>query len=212
MKSYTASYAERELEVLSKSATDPNNRPVIEEFSKEIVALCEAFGNSGQSGGSAPYTATALSKAIKKLCLQEPICPITGISEEWIEVGKGIFQNNRCSAVFKYLEDKAYYLDAIVWKGDTWNEDKTSNDWDTFSGIIEGITSRQFIKSFPFTPKTFYIDVTRIKFNPKLHKTSDAVSTGLDGDVVYFLKDKRQLKDVWKYYDKYHEKLFTTNG
>jgi hypothetical protein len=79
----TQRYAQRELDILVKSAS-VDDRPIIEEFIPEILALCEKFGKSGQSGGSAPYTATALSHAIKKLCLQESICPITGIEDEWI--------------------------------------------------------------------------------------------------------------------------------
>lgn len=84
----TMTHAERELDILVKSATDPNNRPIIEEFIPEILALVRKFSNSGQSGVSAPYTASAISSAVKKLCLQEPICPITGIDEEWIDVGR----------------------------------------------------------------------------------------------------------------------------
>ncbi len=197
-----------ELEILSQSFPDPDNRPVIEPFKKEIIALCESFGHSGQSGGSAPYVATAISKAIKKILLFEPICEITGFDDEWMEVGHDEFQNRRCSAIFKHGKDgKAYYLDAIVWKGDTWNEDKTSNDWDTFTGTVEGIRSRQFIKSFPFTPKTFYIDVHRVPYDKDKHKISEAVTTGLDGDVVYFIKDHEQIEKVFKYYDRYYDTL-----
>ena len=104
--SNTKNFAERELDILVKSNTDPENRPIIEAFIPEILALVDKFGNSGQSGGSAPYTASALSSAIKKLCMQEPICPITGIDEEWVDVselcdGKIVYQNRRCSALFK---------------------------------------------------------------------------------------------------------------
>ena len=197
--SKTKSFAERELDILSKSNKDPENRPLVEEFRKEILAICEAFGNSGQSGGSAPYTANALSTTIKNLCLQKPICPITGIDEEWVNVsnmsdGEILYQNSRCSALFK--EKRVYYLDAIVWRGDS--------DWDTFSGTVEGIRSRQYIKSFPFEPKTFYIDVHRVPYNKSIHKTNDAVSCST-GDFVYFIKDKNQLKDVFEYYDKYSD-------
>lgn len=219
----TQRFAELELNLLSQSAKDPNNRPVIEPFKKEILALCEAFGGSGQSGGSAPMTATALSQAIKKLLLQEPILPMTGLDDEWMEVSeyngnhKKWFQNKRCSALFKdsSSNSSAYYLDAIVWKGDTVGE--SGNSWDTFSGTVEGITSRQRIKSFPFTPKTFYIDVTReILPNDwmeepfiewKFYDTKEYEKTGIKkwqtGKYRYLIKDINQLKRVWKYYNKY---------
>ena len=64
----TQSHAKRELDILIKTTPDA----IIRHFIPEILALCEVFGNSGQSGGSAPYTAGALTDAIKKLCLQQP--------------------------------------------------------------------------------------------------------------------------------------------
>lgn len=222
MKSNTASYAQRELDILVKSSTDPDNRPIIEPFIPEILALCEKFGLSGQSGGSAPYTATALSQAIKKLCLQEPICPITGIEDEWINVSgynedREWYQNTRCSALFKEaIDGKPYYLDAIVWKGDT--EGESGNSWDTFTGNAEGILSRQYVKSFPFTPKTFYIDVTKEQLpedwteepfieGRDYYITSEFEKTGQKvwrkNKYRYKIKNPSQLKRVWKYYDRY---------
>ena len=111
----TQNFAARELSILSKSATDPNDRPLIEPFIPEILALAEKFGLSGQSGGSAPYVASAISQAVKKLLLQEPICPIMGIEEEWVDVGHlgdgnkdVVWQNNRCSNLFKNESHQSY--------------------------------------------------------------------------------------------------------
>jgi hypothetical protein len=192
------SYAELELDILCKTAKE-NDRPVVEEFIPEILSVVNKFRNSGQSGGSAPFTAAIVADCIKKLCLHQPISPITGIDEEWsAEDGFG-YQNIRCSALFKESKDsKPYYLDAIVWQG----EDK----YDTFTGTIEGIRSRQSIKSFPWTPKTFYIDVYRVPYDKEKHNTNDAVSCGT-GDFVYFIKDKKQLDQVFEYYDKFVETL-----
>lgn len=157
--------------MLSEINTDPKNRPVIEEFADQILELCDRFGKSDQSGGSAPFVVGALASAIKKLCLQEPICPITGIDVEWNDIaemngGVSMYQNNRCSAIFKHgKEDRAYYIDAIVFK---------SQDGNTFTsmGGVEGIGSAQYIRSFPFDPKTFYIDVisTEIRKDDWEHK------------------------------------------
>ena len=170
----TQSYAKIELDILIKTTPDA----IILHFIPEILALCEAFGNSGQSGGSAPYTAGALADAVKKLCLQQPIAPLTGEDSEWNEVSNGVLQNNRCSAVFKE-DGKAHYLDAISWKtqkGTTWH-----------GTTKEGIKSRQFIKSFPFKPKTFVIDV----FEKEVSK----------GNWEFEIKDKKQLKEVAEYYE-----------
>jgi hypothetical protein len=196
MKSNTCRFAENELSILSKSATDPNNRPIIEPFKKEILALCDAFGKSGQSGGSAPYTATAISQVVKKLMLQEPICPITGIDDEWMDVSNlngnenMLYQNRRCSAMFKEGSSNAsaYYLDAIVWKtqtGSTWSGSALLKDGTVFIKYL----SRQRIKSFPFTPKTFYIDVIEIEV--------------AKNDWEFHIKSPRQLAKVFKYYNKF---------
>jgi hypothetical protein len=196
--SNTHSFAARELDILSKSATDPNNRPIIEPFRNEILALCEAFGLSGQSGGSAPYTALAITQALQKLLLQEPICPITGINEEWTNIRDAseddemMYQNNRCSALFKGKSGKCWYIDAIIkrtdnghcWSGSFWlsKEDYLAGDRSKMIG------SSQYIKSFPFEPKTFYIDVVEEEV--------------AQDDWEMWLKDPAQLDEVFQYYDR----------
>lgn len=217
----TQLHAKVELDVLVKSSTDPNNRPIIEPFIPELLQLCEKFGKSGQSGGSALFTATALAQAVKKLCLQEPICPITGIDDEWNDVtelndGQSLYQNKRCSAIFKEGKDgRSYYLNAIIWKGDTIGENG-STGWDTFTWNVEGIKSRQYIKSFPFDPKRFYIDVTREElpedwdtepfiegkdWYDQFEFEATGVKTWHKNKYRYLIKNKKQLARVFKYYD-----------
>src|ERR1035437_1995847 len=158
----TTKFAKQELDILAATV---KNAAII-PFTKEILALCEAFGKSGQSGVSAPYTVTAISQAVKKLLLQEPICDVTGHETEWVDVIKNgdgtiLYQNRRCSALFKdSVDGMARYIDAIIWKG--------FEKHDTFTGGVyiddknfELIGSGQFVR-FPFEPKTFYIDVVRI--------------------------------------------------
>jgi len=190
----TLTHAQRELDILVKSCTNPENRPIIEEFIPEILALVEKFGNSGQSGGSAPYVATAISQAVKHLCLQEPICDIMGIDEEWNECSDGVYQNNRLSSVFKEGKDgKPYYLNAVVFKGQ-------NGGCFTGEGVVlkDGglIGSRQFIKSFPFKPKTFYIDVIETEWADK----NGTIKKKGGGWWTSVVKDEKQLKSVWKYY------------
>jgi len=194
----TQSHAKRELDILVKTTPDA----IIRDFIPEILALCEAFGKSGQSGGAAPYTAGALSQAIKKLCLHQPICPITGIDEEWNDIGASLnrseptdeYQNNRCSNIFKKGKNgRAYFLDAIVWQGE--------DDYDTFTGSINGISSRQYIKSFPFEPRTFYVNVVR-DFNVEGLEEKNIIETRL-GRYTYNIKDMSQLDEVFEYYDKF---------
>lgn len=191
----TQQHAKRELDILVKTVPDA----IIRDFIPEILSLCEAFGKSGQSGGSAPYTAQALSQAVKKLCLHQPICPITGIDEEWngsldIADKDDTYQNNRSPNIFKNGKDsRAYFLDAIVWQGE--------DDYDTFTGSVNGVSSRQYIKSFPFEPKTFYVNVVR-DFNVEGLEEKEIIETRL-GRYVYKLKDPTQLEEVFQYYDKF---------
>jgi len=190
----TYKHAEIEFSVLSASSTDPENRPLVEPFRKEILALCEAFGKSGQSGGSAPYTVGAIKDAIGKLLMQMPICPIMGIPEEWGSVAS-FSQNKRCSALFKNTDGKSYYLDAIIWKtqnGTTWGGSALlkSNQPDG-TDITQKIRSRQYVKSFPFTPKTFIIDVIEEEISKD--------------DWIFHVKDPDQLLEVFEYYDLYSE-------
>jgi len=186
MKSYTATHAKRELEILIKTVKDP----IIAPFKKELIALCDRFGRSGQSGGSAPFTATALAHAVKTLCMQQPICDITGIDEEWVNIsemngGEILYQNNRCSAVFKEGNGDVYYVDAIVFK-DQRGLTFTSNGVKMADGSLLGCG--QYIKRFPFKPKTFYIDVISTETRPDWWESR--------------VKDERQLKSVFKYYDR----------
>lgn len=197
----TQEFAIQELNILAATVPDA----ILTPFRNEILALCEAFGKSGQSGGSAPMTATVISKAIKSLLLQEPICEITGHESEWTKLDYDDeikFQNMRCSALFKQNDGKAYYLDAIVWKG--------VEDYDTFTGSayidnkdFELIRSRQFVR-FPFKPKTFYIDVVRVPIlKEEAEKRNMYFIEGHNECYYTVLKDPKQLESVFKYYDKY---------
>lgn len=198
----TQSLARNEFDILESLVPDAAILP----FKKEILALCEAFGRSGQSGGSAPYTAGAIVDSLKKLLLQDPICEITGGEKEWADVsyipGETLLQNKRCSGLFKYDNGRCSYVSAIVWKG--------IEDWDTFTGRVyvddnsfELIGSSQCVV-FPFKPKTFYVDVVRVPINE-----DEAISRNLDyikchDEKCYYtiIKDPKQLSEVFQYYNK----------
>lgn len=181
----TKTHAEIELDILVKSAAD-GDRPIIEPFIPELLALAEKFGLSGQSGASAPMVARALSQAVEHLCLQHPIYPITGISDEWFQPlgDQSLYQNKRCSALFREWDGKAYYLDAVIWRT------PTGQGYCGTAQLPDGenILSRQFVR-FPFTPKTFYIDVDEHEIAPD--------------DWQHIVKRPDDLKPVFEYYDKF---------
>lgn len=190
-------HAETELKILKTKVPDA----IIAPFSEEIIALYNKFMESGQSGGSAPYTAQAISQAVKSLLMNETISPLTGEDWEWQDVsehndGKTLFQNMRDSRVFKYEDGRCFYIDAIVWDGDIGGR---------FTGWINTplgeVSSNQQIKSFPFTPKTFYVPV-------KDYRWKDKKETELDPDGDWWthrITEKGLVKltnEVWEYYKK----------
>lgn len=190
----TGRFAVSELDILCKNTKDA----IVQEFYTEIVALCEKFGNSGQSGGSAPYTAAILAETIRKLCLHTPISPITGEDSEWVDVSecsgdKGMFQNTRCSGVFKSTETPAYYIDAIIFKNQQGHCYSTGN---VTLNDGSSISSACTIKTFPFTPKTFYIDCIDTEWADR----EETIKQQGGGWWTMKIKDEEQLKEVWDYY------------
>lgn len=181
-------FAERELDILLKTYPDPDNPAIVAPFVKEILALVRKFSKSGQSGGSAPSTAAALTDTIKKLCLYKPICDLTGLDEEWVEVVEqtgvpSLFQNIRCGQMFKEGKDGCpYYLDAVVFKE---GDDQFTSNPGVFRSDGSHIPSSLYIKTFPFKPKTFYIDVIQKKVND---------------DYELYVRNEKQLGAVFKYY------------
>lgn len=147
---------------------------------ENVLELLEVFSKQGHSGFSAAYVINLFSKLAK----HEPLTPIMCTDDEWSDIGEemgtDIYQNNRCSAVFKNGKNgKPYYLDAIVWR---------NQKGVTFTGTVlnskkEKIYSHQTIR-IPFNSKTFYIDV----IEPP-------------DDSPIYIKDDAQLKKVWKYYE-----------
>lgn len=185
-------FARLELQLLCKTYPTKDNPPIVRYFIHEILALVDKFGHSGQSGGSAPFVATSIANTVEKLCTFKPLLPITDLDEEWAEVSYPSsptdmqFQNKRLSSIFKNNEGKSWFLDAIAWKtqkGTTWSSNSVKLPDDRI------ITSKQFIKSFPFEPKTFYIDVIETEVTPD--------------NWVFTVKDENQLKEVFEYYDFY---------
>lgn len=189
-------HAEKEFEILEKTVPDA----IILPFKKEILALVDAFMNSGQSGGSAPYTSKAISQAVEHLSMFQTITPLTGEDDEWIyhdeHSSKPFYQNKRNSAVFKDEKDgPAHYLNAIVFDGDLGGGFTGSA---TFKG--RRISSVQQIKEFPFTPKTFYVDVKDYRW------AEEGLVEIPEGHWwTHEIIDEEQLKEVFEYYDLYEK-------
>lgn len=109
-----------------------------------VMELLEVFTKQGHSGMSAPYAISLFSTLAK----QQPLGPLTGEDSEWHDVsessGKPMWQNIRCSHVFKD-EDHA---------------------WDIYGKIFVHENDASFSSSdscvdveFPYTPKKVEVKV-----------------------------------------------------
>lgn len=145
-----------------------------------VMELVKVFSDQGHSG----YSANRTIKLFEKVALYEILMPVTGEDSEWNEVSEDSLQNNRSSDIFKDKKTgKSYYLDAILWR----TQNGTNYAGSAYLTPDRKITSRQFIKSFPFIPETFYIDVIEEEV--------------AKDDWKFTIKDPTQLEKVAEYYD-----------
>lgn len=122
----TKEYGRKELERIGyfKEGDDPYN----ESVANAILELLEVFDNQYHSGFTAPYTA----QMFHRLAMYKPITPLTGEDDEWNDVGAGVFQNKRYSAVFKnenVNNGKAYNIEGKIFSddgGETWFTNRDS--------------------------------------------------------------------------------------
>lgn len=111
---------------------------------QNLLELLEVFSKQGHSGSSASYCISAF----QKLASFEPLEPLTGEDSEWNEIGEGQFQNNRCSHVFKQpdrFNGQAYDLHGLIFREP--------------SGICYTSSNSLIPITFPYTPKSTYVDV-----------------------------------------------------
>lgn len=107
---------------------------------EQILELVTCFSRQGHSGSTAAYTIAALEKLLRF----KPLAPLTGNDDEWVECVDGIFQNKRCSTVFKE-NGIAYDIDGKVFV-------------EPNGTAYTSIESRVNV-TFPYTPHTEYVDV-----------------------------------------------------
>lgn len=136
-------FAERELDAIGMTADseDESNR----DMRKCILDILAMFAGQGHSGLSAAY---CIGK-VEQLANFEPLSPLTGEDDEWSNVseasGMPMWQNKRCSHVFKEGDGQAYDIDGKVFR-------------DANGCCYTNRDSRVFV-TFPYTPKTEYVDV-----------------------------------------------------
>jgi hypothetical protein len=102
-------WAEEELRYVGYDVNDPEDGPN-RWLAEGTLELLKVFAEQGHSGMSAPYAVSLF----EKLAMWKPIAPLTGEDDEWMEVGTGVWQNRRNSAVFKGEDGQAYWIDGRV--------------------------------------------------------------------------------------------------
>lgn len=105
-----------------------------------VLRMVRDFSDEGHSG----FSAGMAQHLFKTVAAFKPLSPLTGADDEWHEVSPGVFQNVRCSRVFKD-ETGAYDIDGRVFRESN-GCCYTSRD------------SRVYV-TFPYTPVTEYVDV-----------------------------------------------------
>lgn len=132
-------HAKRELSLLR--STEPDEMQ--DAIDAHVLRMVEVFSEAGHSGTSAPYTISILSKILAF----EPVTPLKGDESEWNEVSAGVFQNNRCSTVFRQadrFDGQAYDIEGRIFK-------EPSGSCYTSRDSMVPIT-------FPYTPSREYVN------------------------------------------------------
>lgn len=141
-KSNVVFHAECELAAIGYTPVDQPQEDGPDKWIQEsVLELLEVFARQGHSGFSGPYCIGLFCK----LARFEPLSPLTGADEEWTEVSDGLWQNKRCSHVFKDKEGRAYDIEGVVF-GESNGSSFLSNE------------SRVFV-TFPYTPTKKYVDL-----------------------------------------------------
>lgn len=105
-----------------------------------VLRMVREFSDEGHSG----FSAGMARHLFEKVSAFQPLQPLTGADDEWQEVGNGVFQNVRCSRVFKD-ETGAYDIDGRVFREPGCGACYTNRE------------SRVYV-TFPYTPTTEYVD------------------------------------------------------
>jgi hypothetical protein len=108
---------------------------------QSTIDLMKLFSLEGHSG----YSAGMQTSLFQKVSRYEPLTPLTGADDEWMEVGDGMFQNTRCSHVFKDAERGAYDINGRLFREP--------------NGMTYSSGDSRVPVAFPYTPTTEIVDV-----------------------------------------------------
>lgn len=107
---------------------------------ESVMKMIDVFADEGHSGFSAGMAISIFEKVARF----EPLTPLTGEDDEWMEIAEGEYQNVRCSHVFK-KNGEAYDIDGKIFREP--------------SGACFTSRDSHVPVTFPYTPKREYVDV-----------------------------------------------------
>lgn len=94
-------HAEKELRIsgMLKDKSEPEtiDDEYNNEVSKCVLEMVKVFSEQNHSGHSAGMVISILNRVLRF----ETLTALTGLDDEWMEVGENLYQNNRCPSVFK---------------------------------------------------------------------------------------------------------------
>jgi len=144
-------YAKSELDLVGMTEDSGEYNVAMRDH---ILHMIEEFSKEGHSGFSASYAVSCLEKLLR----WQPLSPLTGEDSEWNDQsdsngGKTMYQNNRCSRVFKD-ETGSWDID-----GKVFYEWHTNEEGETYKAYFTNWKSRIPV-TFPYTPVTEYVEWT----------------------------------------------------
>lgn len=173
-------FAKREL-VLAGFADKDGCLDCVGRFCVDVCDLAD------QHRGRLPNVKMAVAEAMASLLVKRSnLTPLQGGDDEWMDLDEERFVNVRHSGVIKEKKTgKCFFMSGILF---------ICQDGREVRDIVDGISVKQEIRRFPFTPKTFKVDV-----HAGMPKLVDVL-----GDKVltetWHVSNAQQLVPVWEYY------------
>lgn len=108
---------------------------------ESVLKMVRVFAEEGHSG----YSAKLALAMFERLADWQPLTPLTGGDGEWNEVSDGVWQNRRCSRVFKETDGRAYDIEGRIFR-------------EPNGACFTNRESRVYV-TFPYLPTREYVDV-----------------------------------------------------
>lgn len=91
-----------------------------ESICQNMIDVIELIDGQGHSGFSIQYLINHLTTLLK----QEPLTPLTGEADEWVQMQDDLYMNKRCHRVVKYGENEpSYDTEGVVYYEKTIDSD-----------------------------------------------------------------------------------------